>query len=274
MPAQLTTERWPSPDVFVLDTARAAAHVENHQLERHAAWRTVAQQRVYFGHQSVGNDVLRGVAELSQRHALKLRIAEALPVAPAGPAIVHFAAGRNEDPSSKNDALLRVLGARPAPDGALVLLKYCYVDMSAGTDIWRLFAAYRRFVVRVERAFPDVTMVHVTMPLTTSTDSLGGRLRNLLDRTPDREVAVARHRYNTLLREAFAGRAPLFDLAAAESTRDDGSRAGVLRRGEWIDVMAPAHTSDGGHLSARGARRAAAALLDALAAASRAGAAS
>lgn len=272
MPAQVTLNGWSPTDAMLADTGQLATAPLNAELERHARWRTVAGQRVYFGHQSVGNDILGGLQELSRRHALGLRVVESAdPSAVDGAAVVHFAAGYNQDPFSKNDALLAMLASRHEADGAIALLKYCYVDMGPQSDIWRIFASYRRFVARVERDHPDVTLVHATMPLTANLESLSGRLRSFLDRSPDRDVAVARHHYNTLVREAFAGRSPLFDLAAVEATRDDGSRAGFLRHGEWIDVMAPEHSSDGGHLSARGARKAAAGLLDALAAAAAGG---
>lgn len=266
MHAQVIADGWFPAEGLLLEGEQHAARPLQAELQRHARWRTVAERRVYFGHQSVGNDILGGLGELSRRHALGIRLVESSDASKvAGPGMVHFAAGYNQDPLSKNDAMLRMLASRQQMDGALVLLKYCYVDMAPQADIWRLFAAYRRFAARVARDHPDVTLVHVTMPLTANLESLSGRLRSFLDRSPDRDVAVARHHYNTLMREAFAGRAPLFDLALLEATRDDGSRAGFLRHGEWIDVMAPEHSSDGGHLSPRGARKVAAGLLDVLA---------
>lgn len=263
---------WSPTRELTADLMTMRSRVMPRDAERQSSWRCVARQRVYFGHQSVGQDILGGLAELSRRDALGLRIIESRePSEIPGPAIAHFLAGRNEDPASKNDALLSVLDARPAPDGAIALLKYCYVDMGPHTDIWRLFTKYRRFVSALQRRHPDVTLMHVTMPLTTSRHGVRDNVRRLLGQSHDRDVAIARHRYNTLLREAFAGRAPFFDLAAIEATREDGSRAGFLRRGEWSDVLAPEYTHDGGHLCAHGARRVAAGLLDALAAATAGG---
>lgn len=257
---------WSRPVGLRAEELTMRARFPARDSERQARWRAVARQRVYFGHQSVGQDILGGLAELSRRHALGLRIVESRESAGTGPAIAHFLAGQNADPASKHDALLGELDARPAPDGAIALVKYCYVDMGPQSDIWRLFAKYRRFVNVLQRRHPDVTLMHVTMPLTTGGDWLRAGVRRLLGQSRDREVAIARHRYNTLLRDAFAGREPLFDLAAIEATREDGSRAGFLRRGEWIDVLVPEYTHDGGHLRQHAARRVAAGLLDALAA--------
>ena len=74
-------------------------------------------------------------------------------------------------------------------------------------------------------------------------------------------VAPQPHR----IRETFAGREPLFDLAAVESTRPDGSRVFFERAGTPVYYLAPEYTNDGGHLIGAGRRSAAEALLATLA---------
>ena len=56
-------------------------------------------------------------------------------------------------------------GAAAGVDIALV--KFCYVDFDAGTDVPALFAAYQATLASLEGRYPRTTFVHVTAPLTT-----------------------------------------------------------------------------------------------------------
>ena len=75
-----------------------------------------------------------------------------------------------------------------------------------------------------------------------------------------------REAYNALLRQAYQGREPVFDLARVESTRPGGGAVTASWDGRPVAALAPELTDDGGHLNAEGRRRAARALLDVLAA--------
>ena len=213
------------------------------------SWHAVARRRVYFGHQSVGRDIIAGLEALNAEHGLGLRFAQTrTPSLLAGPAFVDFLAGENTRPVTKNRALLEQLDARELPDDAIVMLKYCYVDIAEGTDVRRLLHDYRQTVELIHRRHPDVTVVHVTVPLTSNESVMKWRLKKVLGRPTLRGANARRNEYNALLRATLAGREPLFDLAAVEG---DG-------------VLEGSFTHDGGHLNAAGARAAAAALLDVL----------
>jgi hypothetical protein len=145
-----------------------------------------------------------------------------------------------------------------------VLLKYCYVDIGGQTDVRSLFDSYREMVRAIKSRYPDVIIVHSTAPLTTVETTMKAGVKRLLGRKSVRDDAVARNRYNALVRAAYAGREPLFDLARVESTRADGSLATFLSNGERVEIMAEENTRDGGHLNERGRVMAAKALLNAL----------
>lgn len=228
--------------------------------------RALAARRVYFGHQSVGANVVAGLEELlAAQPALGLKVVQTKePSVLAGPAFVHFYAGRNEHPDEKNADFLKVLDARPAPDGGIALLKYCYVDMTAGTDVARLFADYQRVVAEARRKHPDVTIVHVTMPLTTVESSSKATIKRLLGKSTVRGVNAKRNAYNAMLRKAYAGE-PIFDIAELESTHADGSRSFVTVDGDTVFTLADEYTYDGGHLNGRAQRLAAERLLSVLA---------
>ena len=215
-----------------------------------AALRTLSGRRIYFGHQSVGRNILSGLgAILSTNGDTSLHVVESAdPTAHTGSVLMHFAVGRNEDPASKNEAFKRVLNARRAPDGAIAVLKYCYIDVNAETDIANVFRGYAETVAEVKRNHPDITLVHVTMPLTTDARGMKASVKRLLGRPTAREVNVKRNWFNRKLRETYPGE-PLFDLAALESTWPDGRRESVLVDGVEVFALVPAYTDDGGHLS-------------------------
>jgi len=244
----------------------AELHEAEAQTGDAARWRQLAQRAIYFGHQSVGEDITAGIDELNQDLKLGLRIVLTRdPSAIAQPAFTHFHAGLNLKPATKNAAMLKMLGDRPRPDRAIVVLKYCYVDIGGKTDVRSLFDSYREMVRAIQSRYPDVIIVHSTAPLTTVETTMKAGVKRLLGRQSVRDDAIARHRYNTLVRAAYAGREPLFDIARVESTRADGSRSSFVSAGESVEIMADENTRDGGHLNERGRLMAARELLNALA---------
>lgn len=219
---------------------------------------------MYFGHQSVGRDIIAGLEALNGEHGLGMRFAQTRdPSVLAGPAFVDFFAGENTRPSTKNRALLQQLDARPVRDEAVVLLKYCYVDINELTDVQGMFDEYRRTIEIVRSRHPDVTIVHVTVPITSVESGAKATLKSLLGRPTLRSANVRREKYNSLVRSAFAGREPLYDLAAVEAAGPPGL-ASASRVANDVAPLDAAFTHDGGHLNTLGARAAAAAMLDVL----------
>jgi hypothetical protein len=104
----------------------------------------LARARIYFGHQSVGGDVLEGLAALAAKKGASLRIIEA-PLDDGLPGVVHAKVGRNRAPETKCDAFGRFLTGQAAVSWDAAMLKFCYADMGEGgeRDPRRLLAAYR-----------------------------------------------------------------------------------------------------------------------------------
>lgn len=228
-------------------------------------WSVIAERTVYFGHQSVGTGVIAGVEELKVEYALPLRVVQTRePAAVTGPAFVHFLAGDNRDYASGNAALLRLLESRTRAPRPIVVLKYCHVDINSLADSATMFGAYRDTVDTIQFEHPDVTVVHTTIPLTTVETVFKWRAKQFLGRPTRRESAVARHRYNELVRTEFSATEPIFDLAKVESLQPDGTRAGFTAGGCVIETLAPGNTCDSGQLNARCQRAAAEALLNVL----------
>lgn len=222
----------------------------------------VAARRIFFGHQSVGANLLDGVTDLAQGR-VTLRAART-PDAFATPALVHTPVGKNEDPASKVadfEAALAAIEGR----AEVAFMKFCYVDFTPATDVEAVFSTYAAALERLRARYPAVTFVHLTVPLTVVQGGPKAWLKRLFGGAPwgERENAV-RHRFNELLRTRLAGQ-PLFDLAAAEATKPDGTSSFVERDGQVVPALVPAYSDDGQHLNGEGRRRVAEALLTFLA---------
>jgi hypothetical protein len=230
-----------------------------------ARWSVIAGRTVYFGHQAIGSDVVAGVEGIAQEYALPLRFIKTRePATVAGPAFVHFLAGQSRDFASKNAAVLRLLESPTRARRPVVLLKYCYGDISSPADAATMFEAYRDTVDTIQFEHPDVTIVHSTIPLMTVESAFKSGARQFLGRPTRREGAIARHRYNELVRAEFTDTEPIFDLAKVEATQPDGTLAGFAADGRLIETLAPDNTDDGSHLNARCRSAAGEALLDVL----------
>jgi hypothetical protein len=228
----------------------------------------LSRRTVLFGHQSVGANVIEGVQELAAREGIPLRVAQADPAAEPAATFLHAFVAENGDPERKLRSFAQALQAWPAGGPDLALVKLCYVDFRADTDVRALFARYAAAVAELSARYPGTTFVHVTAPLTTVQGGPKALAKRLLRRPPAGVAENARREaYNALLREAYAGRAPVFDLALVESTRPDGRRETVSWGGHAVPVLVAAYTDDGGHLNRVGRLRAARALVEALAAA-------
>jgi hypothetical protein len=223
-----------------------------------AQLQVVAGRSIYFGHQSVGMNLIDGLRELSAEQGVPLRVVEAKGTldVPAA-AFAHSYIAENGDPMRKLRSFAQALdGASAEP--AVALMKFCFVDFRPDTDARALFAAYQETLAGLKARHPGIAFVHVTTPLTTVQGGVKGALKRLLGRAPAGLLENARREeYNALLRAAYRGREPFFDLAETESTRPDGSRETVEWHGAAVAALVPAYTLDGAHLAGIGQIRAA-----------------
>jgi hypothetical protein len=229
----------------------------------------LSERRLFFGHQSVGLNLLEGLRELAALEGTALKVVDARPTGVQPGTLAHLALPENGDPARKLRSFAAAFGGDGQARGAdLALMKFCYVDVLADTDVASLFAAYQRTVAEVRAASPGTTLVHVTVPLQAVEGGVRGWLKRRLGRTLwNVDHNARREEFNDLLRGAYQGRAPFFDLAHAEATRPDGRIETAPWQGREVRALVPAYTDDGGHLNRQGRLAAARALVAALAAA-------
>jgi hypothetical protein len=169
-------------------------------------------------------------------------------------------------PLKKLKSFAQVMGqSRTAPD--IALMKFCFVDFTADTDVKALFASYRATIESLRAQHPGTTFLHVTAPLTTVEGGLKARMKYLMGTAPLYGTLenMRREEYNTLLRQTYQGREPLFDLARVESSHADGTAEAVKWQGSAVPVLIQEYSDDGGHLNDIGKDRAARELITVLA---------
>lgn len=207
--------------------------------------KTIQGKRIFFGHQSVGANVLEGVREIVAANG-------------GGPRIDDSLIGTNGDPESKCEDFARKLESRAA-NTDIALMKFCYIDFDRSTDVPKIFDRYAATIDSLQAKYMGIVFVPVTAPLTTRPAGWKLALKKALGRSDEAtEINAKRIQFNRLLTERYAGR-PIFDLAQVES------RNGTHLLDEYSE--------DGGHLNEAGRRAAASALIHTLALAVRAGSA-
>ena len=110
--------------------------------------------------------------------------------APDGGFIGHAFIGENEKPLLKIEDFDAKMRSGIGEQVDVAMMKLCYVDITSDTDVDALFATYRETIAALERDFPKVTFVHVTVPLMTEQ----GLLSKLKSRLTGEQPGTARPR--------------------------------------------------------------------------------
>ncbi|MFO6451562.1 MULTISPECIES: hypothetical protein [unclassified Aeromicrobium] len=229
--------------------------------------RALESTKVFFAHQSVGDDVLRGLALVHDREGLpQPAVAEATSV--AGPGVTHMHVGTNGDPMGKIEEFDSVVRSGVGDEADVVVFKLCYVDLWATTDHEKVFAAYRDTLRSLQEAYPDTAFVATTEPLTTRR-SWKGWVKKAIGRDDGlaNQHNIAREQYNQLVRAEFTEPGELWDIAAMQSTTPSGDRVAAVEDGQTFYSLYDGYARDPGHLNEEGSVVAAESFLAAVSAA-------
>lgn len=214
----------------------------------------IAGHRIFFGHQSVGVDIVQGLMDLktgtgaSGLTLVTLGQAEV----PDGPYFADALVGRNSEPDSKCDMFGNVVGTLAADSLDVALMKFCYVDIKGHTDVQAMFRYYETTMDDLVQKYPRTTFVHVTVPVTERTSWWRRTAKQVLGREDEWDIAsLKRSEFNAMLLKRYQGE-PVFDLAAIESTYPDGTRSKFESDGKEALTLVSAYTRDGGHLNEHG----------------------
>jgi len=217
-----------------------------------SAWGKLSQKSFYFGHQSVGFNIIDGIKDVMKEHPqIKLNIVESSDAADLRVGTFeHSRVGKNVEPKSKIDEFVQFLKNGIGNKANFAFLKFCYVDIRGESDVNDIFAYYKESMAKLKQEFANTTIVHFTVPLTTTKTTWKTIVKKIIGRkTSQYDNNIKRNEYNNLLLKTYAGKEPVFDLAKVESTFPDGRRCSFSKDSKTYYSLVPEYTSDGGHLN-------------------------
>ena len=227
-------------------------------------WQKLAKKKIYFGHQSVGYNILDGVRDLMRENPdIKLNIVETADRADFNVGIfAHSKLGDNYNPISKLNAFAEYIDNGIGGEVDFIFMKFCYLDFNKGSDSENIFSEYKTTIYDVKKKHPKMKIIHVTTPLLKIQTGPKAWVKKIIGRPLDGTIDnIKRYEFNRMIINEFRGMDPIFDLAGVESTYPDGTRESFEKDGNTYYAMIPEYTHDGGHLNELGRKKAAKALL-------------
>ncbi len=211
-------------------------------------------KRIFFGHHSVGQNIIEGIME--NYSSLGINIVNSGDIPENRGCLMHASVGVNKDPLSKMRSFQETLSHNALGDKIdIAFFKFCFVDINKDTDVESLFIEYKNLIEGLKENYPDLTLVHLTVPVTQEERGLKPFIKKIVGKELwDTSANVKRELYNKELRSVYAGIDPIFDLAMWESTEPDGKRSHAFYRGKEYYYLFSGYTEDGGHLNELGRR--------------------
>jgi hypothetical protein len=217
-------------------------------------WNSLLKKRIFFGHQSVGNDIINGIKDIEMQSKLvRLSIKQTRdPNDFEQPVFGESGIGKNEDPKSKIDDFRGVMESGLGAKVDIAFFKLCFIDINPQTDVPALFSHYKTVMDSLKSEFPKVRFIHCTAPLTTMDSGIKLFIKRLLGKDGGSSANLKRGAYNRLIVDTYGTQGNVFDIARCESTLPNGSR--MVRRANGRDCfgLVPAYSTDGGHLNQAG----------------------
>jgi hypothetical protein len=222
------------------------------------AWKALSGKKIYFGHMSVGYNIIDGIKDIMKRDPkIQLNIQEtADTISFKNGFFAHSRNGRNGDPKSKIDAFVKTMESGTGKQVDIAFFKFCYVDFYENADVKDTFNYYATAMNRLMKKFPNVVFLHTTLPLTTEGELLKDKVKDIIKIIIGKATSVKKNALSNIKRNEFNnnlvqeyGKGSILDIALYESTGPDGRRYVSKNAGVEHASMIPSYTSDGGHLN-------------------------
>lgn len=209
-------------------------------------------RKIYFGHQSVGFNIVDGIRDVKPSLALR---ETRDPADFNGPVFAHARNGRNAAPLSKIEDFASTVRAGIGGRAEIAMFKFCYVDVNPQTDIKGMFEQYRRTMNELKDSYPGTTFVHITIPVTVVQSGPKAWVKQVLGKPLwGADANVKRAQFNRMMLAEYGGKEPVFDLAKFEATAADGSVFSFKAGGDTALALRTDYTDDGEHLNPAGRR--------------------
>jgi len=221
-----------------------------------SAWEKLAQKKIYFGHHSVGFNIIDGIKDLMKEYPeIKLNIVQTADKSNFKIGLfAHSKVGKNIDPKSKIDEFVSFMNHGIGQKADVAALKFCYVDMTTKSNVENILTDYSDSMTKLKKRYPNMTIIHFTVPLKVNKATWKTWIKKILRKEEiwEYDDNIKRNEYNKILLKKYEGKEPVFDIARIQSTLPDGARSSFTKSGRTYYSMAPDYSYDGGHLNEKG----------------------
>lgn len=216
----------------------------------------VSARKIYFGHQSVGYDLLSGIEQWEEESGVPISKTETRDLSNTdGASLVHFRVGENRDPYSKIEDFAALVRQIPKDEPSVAFFKFCYIDFQPSADVDALFEAYKEKMLGLRDSSGNCRIVLCTVPVTTVQKGPKALAKRILGKPLiHARENVIREAFSDRIRTELGGEFPVFDLARVEYTLPDGSPQTYKHRGKTYPRLPESYTRDRGHLNPVGAK--------------------
>lgn len=214
----------------------------------------IRQKNIYFGHQSVGENIIDGIKKIildgKQNEVLIKDYNNHGPFERTY--FLHSKIGQNGYPQSKFNEFADIIHDLAKKNLNIAMMKLCFVDITKTTNIDEVFKSYVNLIETLQHQYPEIKFIHFTVPLKSEPswiNKLKDKIKGNYNYDPrDNE---ARNNYNELLLSKYPPK-DIFDLAGVESTYPDSKREVMIIDGKPCYSLIKEYTTDGGHLNDMG----------------------
>jgi hypothetical protein len=213
--------------------------------------KAISQKNIYFGHKSVGENIIAGLkkinSDMAQNELIIKELSDTFRL--DGNYFVHSNIGQNGDPKGKFEEFESIINNMANKKLDIAMMKLCFVDITKNTNIDDVFNSYVSMIDILQNKYPHIKFIHFTVPLKSKPsflNSIKEKIKGL--NNYDQQDNLARNRYNGYIFSKYS-KDDIFDLAGAESTYPDGQRESTFVNGKLCFILIKDYTDDGGHLN-------------------------
>ena len=202
-------------------------------------WNRIINKSIYFGHQSVGNNIVQEMNNIIKKNNLTYNVINSKNLSDFNTSnFYHSTIGYNKNPKSKIDEFVKLMDGGLAEKLDIAGFKFCYADIRVNTDINELFDYYTSKLKYLSDKYPNVTFIHFTVPLVSKPRGLKGLIKIFFY-----DHNAKRNKYNQLVINYY-DKNEVFDVAKYESTYHDGQK-NIYRKNRL--ALIDKYTFDGEH---------------------------
>ena len=179
-----------------------------------STWKKLSQKTIYFGHQSVGNNIIDGVNKIMENNdVIKLNIKNTNDVQTSDvPVFAHSDIGKNDDIDSKLNDFSKNIRKGFGDKADIAFLKLCFWDVRRKTDVNKVFNDYKKTMTSLKKEYPNTKFVHLTVPLMSRSNGFVAKIKRMIKPDNDDLDNIKRNELNTLIINEYGNKEPVFDV--------------------------------------------------------------